>query len=81
MKRSTVAGKLAILLQAELKEARYAQKQSVDVVGISEKRVIDAAAQLADFVWRITEVEEETKLANKKLTDMERQMTLSGEIA
>lgn len=47
----------------------------------SEKGTTGAAAQLAESVRRITEVEEEAVLATEKLADPKRQVTRSAETA
>lgn len=74
-KRITVVAKCVIALEAELKESCDAEKQSEDERAQSDKRATDAAAQLAEFLLRTTEVKENAKVATVKLVDMKWQMT------
>lgn len=77
----TVSEKRIIALEAELKAAQGAQKQSVDEAVESRKEVNKAAAQIFEPVLRVAEVEKDAKIVIEKLADMDRQITQSAETA
>lgn len=67
MKQPNVTEKRVFRLDAELKKVQDAQIRSAEVAIESGKRAIDAAAQLAGSVLRISDVDQNAKSATEKL--------------